>query len=385
MKRWQKTVQDNYGTPSLELVSGKGSIVRDSNGVTYLDFLAGIATNILGHAHPAIVKSVSKQIATLGHVSNFYAHPNVLELAQKLQKMTGDSSARTFFCNSGAEANEAALKLSRKTGKDRIVATQEAFHGRTMGALSLTGQPSKRNPFKPLIKGIKHVPFGDSSAMRRAINKKTAMVIVEPIMGEAGVIVPPDGYLKNLRQYCDENGALLVFDCVQTGMGRTGDWFGYEYSGIRPDVITLAKGLGGGLPIGAMIAMGSASQLFAAGDHGSTFGGNPIATAAALAVISSIEKEKTLQKVDELGILLRTELALIPGVSEVRGAGLLIGLTLDTPVAMELVKRCQELGALINAPSASVIRLAPALNISTAQVKKFIGIFRQALQEVSHV
>jgi acetylornithine aminotransferase len=385
MKRWQKTVQDNYGTPSLELVSGKGSIVRDSNGVTYLDFLAGIATNILGHAHPAIVKSVSKQIATLGHVSNFYAHPNVLELAQKLQKMTGDSSARTFFCNSGAEANEAALKLSRKTGKDRIVATQEAFHGRTMGALSLTGQPSKRNPFKPLIKGIKHVPFGDSSAMRRAINKKTAMVIVEPIMGEAGVIVPPDGYLKNLRQYCDENGALLVFDCVQTGMGRTGDWFGYEYSGIRPDVITLAKGLGGGLPIGAMIAMGSASQLFAAGDHGSTFGGNPIATAAALAVISSIEKEKTLQKVDELGILLRTELALIPGVSEVRGAGLLIGLTLDKPVAKELVKKCQELGALINAPSASIIRLAPALNISTAQVKKFIGIFRQALQEVSHV
>ena len=385
MKRWQKTVQDNYGTPSLELVSGKGSIVRDSNGVTYLDFLAGIATNILGHAHPAIVKSVSKQIATLGHVSNFYAHPNVLELAQKLQKMTGDSSARTFFCNSGAEANEAALKLSRKTGKDRIVATQEAFHGRTMGALSLTGQPSKRNPFKPLVKGIKHVPFGDSSAMRRAINRKTAMVIVEPIMGEAGVIVPPDGYLKNLRQYCDENGALLVFDCVQTGMGRTGDWFGYEYSGIRPDVITLAKGLGGGLPIGAMIAMGSASQLFAAGDHGSTFGGNPIATAAALAVISSIEKEKTLQKVDELGILLRTELALIPGVSEVRGAGLLIGLTLDKPVAKELVKKCQELGALINAPSASVIRLAPALNISTAQVKKFIGIFRQALQEVSHV
>ncbi len=385
MKRWEKTVQDNYGTPSLELVSGKGSIVRDSNGVTYLDFLAGIATNILGHAHPAIVKSVSKQIATLGHVSNFYAHPNVLELAQKLQKMTGDSSARTFFCNSGAEANEAALKLSRKTGKDRIVATQEAFHGRTMGALSLTGQPSKRNPFKPLIKGIKHVPFGDSSAMRRAINKKTAMVIVEPIMGEAGVIVPPDDYLKNLRQYCDENGALLVFDCVQTGMGRTGDWFGYEYSGIRPDVITLAKGLGGGLPIGAMIAMGSASQLFAAGDHGSTFGGNPIATAAALAVISSIEKEKTLQKVDELGILLRTELALIPGVSEVRGAGLLIGLTLDKPVAKELVKKCQELGALINAPSASVIRLAPALNISTAQVKKFIGIFRQALQEVSHV
>ena len=288
MKRWQRAIQDNYGTPSIELVSGKGSVVKDANGNTYLDFLAGIATNVLGHAHPAIVKVVSKQISTLGHVSNFYAHPNVLELAEKLQKLTGDKSARTFFCNSGAEANEAAFKLSRKTGKYRVVATQEAFHGRTMGALSLTGQPSKRNPFKPLIKGIKHVPFGDSSAMKRAITKKTAMVIVEPIMGEAGVIVPPSDYLKNLRQYCDEKGALLVFDCVQTGMGRTGDWLGYEYSGIKPDVITLAKGLGGGLPLGAMIALGSAAQLFEAGDHGSTFGGNPVATAAALAVISSI-------------------------------------------------------------------------------------------------
>ena len=280
MKRWQRAIQDNYGTPTIELVSGKGSIVKDSEGNSYLDFLAGIATNVLGHAHPAIVKAVSKQVSTLGHVSNFYAHPNVLNLAEKLQKLTGDKSARTFFCNSGAEANEAALKLSRKTGKKRVVATKESFHGRTMGALSLTGQPSKRNPFKPLIKGIVHVPFGDSKAMKRAITSKTAMVIVEPIMGEAGVIVPPADYLKNIREYCNQKGALLVFDCVQTGMGRTGDWFGYEYSGIKPDVITLAKGLGGGLPLGAMIALGSASQLFTAGDHGSTFGGNPLATAA---------------------------------------------------------------------------------------------------------
>ena len=385
MKRWQKAIQDNYGTPTIELVSGKGSVVKDANGNTYLDFLAGIATNVLGHAHPAIVKAVTKQVATLGHVSNFYAHPNVLELAEKLQKMTGDKSARVFFCNSGAEANEAALKLSRKTGKYRIVATQEAFHGRTMGALSLTGQPSKRNPFKPLIKGIKHVPFGDSGAMKRAINKKTAMVIVEPIMGEAGVIVPPAEYLKNLRQYCDASGALLVFDCVQTGMGRTGDWFGYEYSGIKPDVITLAKGLGGGLPLGAMIALGSASKLFAAGDHGSTFGGNPVATAAALAVISSIEKEKVLDHVDEVGEFLLAELALIPGVLEVRGAGLLIGLTLEKPVAKTLTKKCQELGALINAPGDSTIRLAPALNVSMKQAEKFVKIFRQAMKEVSHV
>jgi acetylornithine/N-succinyldiaminopimelate aminotransferase len=385
MKRWQRVIQDNYGTPTIELVSGKGSIVKDANGDTYLDFLAGIATNVLGHAHPAIVKSVSKQIATLGHVSNFYAHPNVLDLAERLQKLTGDKSARVFFCNSGAEANEAALKLSRKTGKYKVVATQEAFHGRTMGALSLTGQPSKRNPFKPLIKGIKHVPFGDSAAMKRAITKKTAMVIVEPIMGEAGVIVPPSDYLKNLRQYCDDNGALLVFDCVQTGMGRTGDWFGYEYSGIKPDAITLAKGLGGGLPLGAMIALGSASQLFEAGDHGSTFGGNPVATAAALAVISSIEKGKILAHVDEVGEFLLAELALIPGVTEVRGAGLLIGLTLEKPVAKKLSKKCQELGALINAPGDSTIRLAPALNVSMKQAEKFVAIFAKALKEVTHV
>ena len=385
MKRWQRVIQDNYGTPSIELVSGKGSVVKDANGASYIDFLAGIATNVLGHGHPAIVKAVTKQISTLGHVSNFYAHPNVLELAEKLQKMTGDKSARTFFCNSGAEANEAALKLSRKTGKFRVVATKEAFHGRTMGALSLTGQPSKRNPFKPLLKGIKHVPFGDSAAMRRAINKKTAMVIVEPIMGEAGVIVPPGDYLKNLRQYCDDNGALLVFDCVQTGMGRTGDWFGYEYSGVKPDVITLAKGLGGGLPLGAMIALGPASQLFAAGDHGSTFGGNPVATAAALAVISSIEKEKILAHVDQVGEFLLAELALIQGVTEVRGAGLLIGLTLEKPVAKSVVKKCQELGALINAPGDTTIRLAPALNISMKQAQKFVSIFGKALKEVNHV
>ena len=385
MKRWQKSLQDNYGTPTIELVSGKGSVATDSLGNTYLDFLAGIATNVLGHAHPAIVKAVTKQVATLGHISNFYAHPNVLELAEKLQKLTGDKSARVFFCNSGAEANEAALKLSRKTGKFKIVATKESFHGRTMGALSLTGQPTKRDPFKPLIKGIKHVPFGDSAAMKRAITKKTAMVIVEPIMGEAGVIVPPEDYLKNLRDYCDANGALLIFDCVQTGMGRTGDWFGYEYSGVKPDVITLAKGLGGGLPLGAMIALGPASTLFAAGDHGSTFGGNPIATAAALAVISSIEKEKLLENVDVVGGFLLAELALIPGVTEVRGAGLLIGLTLDKPVAKSVTKRCQELGALINAPGESTIRIAPALNISMKQAQNFVAIFSQAVKECLHV
>jgi len=385
MKRWSNALQDNYGTPTIELVSGKGSYVKDVNGALYLDFLAGIATNVLGHAHPAIVKAVTKQVSVLGHVSNFYAHPNVLELAEKLQKMTGDKSARVFFCNSGAEANEAALKLSRRTGRSRIVATREAFHGRTMGSLSLTGQPSKRDPFKPLIGGVVHVPFGDSRAMKKKINKRTAMVIVEPIMGEAGVIVPPAEYLQDLRKYCDESGALLVFDCVQTGIGRTGDWFGYEYSGVKPDVITLAKGLGGGLPLGAMIALGPASHLFQPGDHGSTFGGNPIATAAALAVLSAIEKEKILPNVNELSSFLFTEILLIPGVSEVRGAGLLIGIELDKPVAKNLVKKCQELGLLINAPGDTVIRIAPALNISMRDAKKFISIFTAALKEVSNV
>ena len=286
MKRWNEALQGNYGTPTLELVSGKGALVVGSDGKQYLDFLDGIATNILGHAHPAIVKAVSNQIRTLGHVSNFYAHPNVLRLAERLQLMTGEKSARVFFCNSGAEANEAALKLSRRTGRTRVVATERAFHGRTMGALSLTGQPSKTAPFKPLVKHVSHVPYGDIAAMRKKVNGKTAMVIVEPIMGESGVIVPPPDYLKNLRELCDSKGALLVFDCVQTGMGRTGDWFGYEYSGIKPDVITLAKGLGGGLPLGAMIAIGRAANLFQPVDHGTTFGGNPVATAAALAYLS---------------------------------------------------------------------------------------------------
>jgi acetylornithine aminotransferase len=379
MKAWTSSLQLNYGTPALELVSGKGAQVTDAKGDIYLDFLAGIATNVLGHAHPAVVKAVSKQIATLGHVSNFYAHPNVLELSKKLVAMTGDKSARVFFCNSGAEANEAALKLSRKTGRTRIVATKESFHGRTMGALSLTGQPAKRDPFKPLIKGITHVTYGDMGAMLKKVNKKTAMVIVEPIMGEAGVIVPPLGYLQALRELCDETGALLVFDCVQTGMGRTGDWFGYEYSGVRPDVITLAKGLGGGLPLGAMIALGNAASLFAPGDHGSTFGGNPVATAAALAVIETIEKRELLERVSKVGVELMAELALIDGVKEVRGAGLLIGIEFNQPIAKNVAKRCEKLGVLVNGNSETVIRIAPPLIVSDREITKFVKIFAQSV------
>jgi acetylornithine aminotransferase len=376
---WKKALQDNYGVPSIALVKGKGSEVYDVEGKKYLDLLGGLATNVLGHAHPAIMKAVSKQVGTLGHVSNFYAHPNVIELAQKLASMTGDKSARVFFAQSGAEANEAAMKLSRRTGKYRIVAAQGAFHGRTMGALSMTGQPSKREPFLPLIKGIKHVAYGDIKAMRRAISSKTAMVILEPIMGEAGVIVPPADYLAQVRQLCTQKGALLVIDAVQTGMGRTGDWFGYEYSGITPDVITLAKGLGGGLPLGAMIALGDAAQLFVAGDHGSTFGGNPITTAAALAVIKVIEKDKIMIKVRKDQEFIMHKIALIEGVSEVRGAGLLIGIQLDKPIASKITLLMREQGVLVNAANDSTIRIAPALNISRIQLTKFCTIFEKVM------
>ena len=382
INRWSNAVQNNYGSPSIALVKGKGIVVTDADGKQYLDFLGGIATNILGHAHPAIVKAVSKQVSVLSHVSNFYVHPNAVELAEKLTSMTGDKSAKVFFCQSGAEANEAALKLSRRTGKVRIVAAQGAFHGRTMGALSLTGQPSKREPFLPLIKGVKHVPYGNIEAMRKAVSKKTAMVIIEPIMGEAGVIVPPADYLQEVRALCDAKGALLVIDAVQTGMGRTGDWFGYEYSGITPDVITLAKGLGGGLPLGAMIALGKAADLFQPGDHGSTFGGNPVTTAAGLAAIKFIESQKLLKKVEKQGAYLMQELALIPGVSEVRGAGLLLGIELENLKSSDVAIALQKSGVLVNAANPTTIRLAPALIVTDVQIKKFISIFKKVMSDV---
>jgi acetylornithine aminotransferase len=382
LKRWDNSVQNNYGKPSIVLVKGKGIVVTDADGKSYLDFLGGIATSVLGHAHPAIVKAVTKQVSTLCHVSNFYAHPNAIELAEKLVGMTGDESAKVFFCQSGAEANEAALKLSRRTGKVRVVAAQGAFHGRTMGALSLTGQPSKREPFLPLIKGVKHVPYGDINAMRKAVSKKTAMVIIEPIMGEAGVIVPPADYLQELRLLCDKSGALLVIDAVQTGMGRTGDWFGYEYSGITPDVITLAKGLGGGLPLGAMIALGKAADLFQPGDHGSTFGGNPVTTSAGLAAIKFIEAQEILSKVEKQGAHLMQELALIPGVKEVRGAGLLLGIELDSIQAAVFADAMRDAGVLVNAANPTTIRIAPALIVSDAQINRFITIFRKVIADV---
>lgn len=381
---WDSVMMTNYGTPSRTFVTGKGCVVKDDHGKSYLDFLAGIATNVLGHGHPAVTKAVTNQVSTLAHVSNFFAHPQGLRLASRLQVMTGDVSARVFFCNSGAEANEAALKISRRTGRSRIVAAQGAFHGRTMGALSMTGQPSKREPFAPLLKGISHVPYGDLSAMSRAVSKKTAMVIVEPIMGEAGVITPEDGYLAGLREICDRVGALLVFDCVQTGIGRTGQWFGFEHEKVRPDVVTLAKGLGGGLPLGATIAYGRAAQLLQPGDHGTTFGGNPIACAAANAVLDVIESKKLMQSAKIFEKKIKKSLSDVSGISEVRGRGLLLGIELTTPIAKKVATLMLEAGVIVNAANDQTIRIAPPLIVTMPQIEKFIVVFKKVMKEVVH-
>jgi acetylornithine aminotransferase len=382
--QWNSLMQANYGTPSLSLVRGKGIEVWDSNGKKFLDLLGGIATNLMGHAHPVVSRAIESQSKSLSHVSNFYAHPQGLGLAAKLKEMTGDASARVFFCNSGAEANEAALKASRLTGRKKIVAARGAFHGRTFGALSLTGQPAKRDPFKPLVPGVRHVPYGDVKALRRAVTKRTAMVILEPILGEAGVVVPPSGYLKAAREICDAKGALLVIDAVQTGMGRTGSWFGYEDEGIKPDMITVAKGLGGGLPLGAMIALGRSASLLTPGSHGTTFGGNPIATAAALAVIEEIEKKNYLSLNLVKGALLRNLLSPIVGVSTVRGRGLLIGIVLKEAKAKEVAAALMTRGFLVNAANDEVIRIAPAFIITEKQIMAFVGAFHDACEEIYH-
>jgi len=380
---WIQNLMSNYATPSITLVKGKGSIVIDADGNKYIDMLGGIATNILGHSHPCVVAAVSRQIKTLSHVSNFYAHPNVIELAQILVRLTGNKESRVFFAQSGAEVNEAAIKLSRKTGRTRIVATTGSFHGRTVGSLSLTGQSSKRTAFLPLLKNVKHVPFGDIKRAKRAINSRTAMVIVEPIMGEAGVIVPPSDYLKELRSICTAHGVLLVIDAVQTGIGRTGQWFGYEYSGIQPDVITVAKGLGAGLPLAAMIAVGKSAQLFEPGDHGSTFGGNPVTTGASVAAIKWIEKNKILAKCKADFKYIHSSLHLVPGVREVRGAGLLIGIALEKDVSKNVAERLQAGGILVNAANPNTIRIAPALTISKKEIAKFIKVFKEVMSDVS--
>ncbi len=372
LQRWPQVMSPALGSPGLALVSGAGAVLTDEDGKSYVDMLGGIAVNALGHAHPAVIAAVTSQIATLGHVSNLYAAEPPVRLAERLLALAG-TAGKVFFANSGAEAVEAAFKLSRCTGRRHIVAAEGAFHGRTMGALALTGQPGKAEPFRPLPGDVTHIPYGDVAALA-AVTGETAMVILEPIQGEAGVVVPPAGYLAAAREVTTRHGALLVLDEVQTGIGRTGHWYAFQAEGVQPDAVTLAKGLGGGLPIGALVAFGAAGELLTPGTHASTFGGNPVCCAAALAVLETIATDGLLEHVKLVGERLRHGIEQLahPLVAGVRGAGLLLGLVLAAPVAGAVTAALREHGFLANAPRPDVLRLAPPLVITAEQVDAFL-------------
>ncbi|MGW1587466.1 acetylornithine transaminase [Streptomyces sp. NPDC002386] len=363
--RWQGALMNNYGTPRLPLVRGAGARLWDADGKEYLDFVGGIAVNALGHAHPAVVEAVSRQIGSLGHVSNLFVAEPPVALAERLLQLFG-RDGKVYFCNSGAEANEGAFKIGRLTGRTHMVAARGGFHGRTMGALALTGQPGKQQPFLPLPGDVTHVPYGDAQALAAAVTEETALVVIEPIQGENGVVVPPAGYLKAARAITAATGALLVLDEVQTGIGRTGNWFEYQaHEGVLPDVVTLAKGLGGGLPLGATVAFGRAAELLRPGQHGTTFGGNPVACAAGLAVLDTIADEGLLENVKRQSEKLRDGIEALghPMIDHVRGAGLLLGIVLTGPHAPQVQQAAQEAGFLVNAPAPDVVRLMPPLNL----------------------
>ncbi|MGK8524741.1 acetylornithine transaminase [Nocardia asteroides] len=386
-KRWSAALMNNYGTPKVALVRGAGAVVYDADGKRYVDFLGGIAVNSLGHAHPAILEAVTQQLGTLGHVSNLYASEPVIELAERLLAHFGDGEGRAFFCNSGTEAVEAAFKIARLTGRPKLVACEEAFHGRTMGALALTGQPSKRTPFEPMPPGVVHVPYGDAAALEAVVDESTAAVFLEPMMGESGVVVPPFDYLAKAREITARKGALLVLDEVQTGIGRTGKFYAHQAVGIVPDVITLAKGLGGGLPIGAVLANGRAADLLTPGLHGTTFGGNPVCAAAALAVLRTIDETDLLSHVESVGKRLSDGIELLehPLIDRVRGAGLLLGIVLTDQVSAQVEARAREAGYLVNPAKPDVIRLAPPLVLTETQADNFVadlpGILDAALAD----
>ncbi|RZQ62919.1 acetylornithine transaminase [Amycolatopsis suaedae] len=381
-RRWRSALMDNYGTPALTLVRGEGATVWDADGNAYTDLYGGIAVNALGHGHPAVVAAVTEQIGLLGHTSNLFVNPVTVELAETLLDVAGlTGEAKVLFVNSGAEANEAALKISRLTGRTKIVACEGAFHGRTMGALSLTGQPGKRAGFEPLVPGVTHVPYGDTDALRSAVDGETAAVFLEPVLGEGGVVPAPDGYLHAAREVTKAAGALLVLDEVQTGIGRTGTWFGYQHAGITPDVITLAKGLGGGLPLGAVIGVGAAGDLLGPGQHGTTFGGNPVCCAAGLAVLRTIAADGLNDHVAALGkdIAAGVERLDHPLVAGVRGQGLLLGIGLREPVAPAVATAAQRAGYLVNPIQPDTLRLAPPLTLTAEQVAGFLAALPGAL------
>jgi acetylornithine/N-succinyldiaminopimelate aminotransferase len=382
-QRWSQAFLANYASPDLMLVSGQGSWVRDDAGKGYLDLIGGIAVTSVGHAHPKVVEAVARQVGTLAHTSNLFAHPGALELAERLQGWI-PAPSRVFLCNDGATANEAALKLARKHGRRldptgaclEVVAAVGGFHGRTFGALAVTGQPDKQAPFAPLPGPVSFVPFGDLDAMAAAIVRgRTAAVILEPIQGEGGVVVPPEGYLAAVRALCDDAGALLIVDEVQTGAARTGPWLASVGAGVLPDVVTLAKGLGGGLPIGACLAVGDAATLFQPGDHGSTFGGNPVSTAASLAVMEVLEELDAPRRVVEAGQRFSGAVDRLadPRIVGTRGAGLLQAVVIDGPPAAAVQAAARSAGFLVNAVRPDAIRIAPPLTISDDELDRFVA------------
>jgi acetylornithine aminotransferase len=378
-ERYGHALMNTFGKPKLVLTRGEGARVWDAEGKVYLDLLGGIAVNALGHAHPDLVSAVTDQLSTLGHVSNFFATEPQVALAERLLGLL-DVEGRVFFANSGAEANEAALKLTRRTGRTHVVAAEGGFHGRTMGSLALTSKAAYREPFEPLPAGVTFVPYGDADALAAAVTDETAAVVLEPVQGEAGVVVPPENYLREARWITSEHGALLWFDEVQTGMGRTGAWFAHSDSGVTPDIVTLAKGLAGGIPIGACVAVGEHGHLLQPGNHGTTFGGNPVAAAAALAVVDTIEKDGLIEHVQQVGAKLAAGLA-DDRVTEIRQVGLLIGIDLTAPVAAKATAAALDQGFIINDCAPDRIRLAPPLVLTDEQAGSFLAAWPRILDD----
>jgi acetylornithine aminotransferase len=382
IERYLGALMNTFGTPQRVLVRGEGPYVWDVDGNRYLDLLGGIAVNALGHAHPAILDAVTTQLSTLGHVSNFFTSTPQIELAEKLLQLIG-AEGRVFFTNSGTEANEAAFKATRRTGRTTIVAAEGSFHGRTMGALALTSKEAYRTPFEPLPGDVRWVPYGDAAALEAAVDESVAAVLLEPIQGEAGVVDPPDDYLAAARRIASEHGALLWIDEVQTGIGRTGEWFAHASSGVTPDLVTVAKGLGGGIPVGACIALGGAATLLQPGNHGTTFGGNPVATAAAQAVISTIEQDGLLENARTVGQQIRSALGDHPLVAGTTGRGLLVGVVLTRPVSADVQKAALDAGLIVNNPTPDRLRLAPPLILTADQAEGAVKTLRTLLDEVA--
>ena len=385
LEAYAQSVMNTFGAPKRVFVRGEGCYLWDADGRRYLDLLSGLAVNALGHAHPTVLSAVTGQIATLGHVSNFFATQPQVALATRLSAMAGAAEARVFFTNSGTEANEAALKITRMTGRSTIISTEGAFHGRSMGALALTHNPKYRLPFEPLPGEVIFVPYGDAEALASVVDDTVAAVVLEPIQGENGIVVPPAGYLARAREICDRHGALLWMDEVQTGMGRCASWLVHVDEGVTADIITVAKGLGNGFPVGACIATGPTSRLLGPGSHGSTFAGNPVAAIAGLAVIAVIERDGLLAHAKALGdhltaAIMELDHHLITGV---RGRGLLQGVILAEPVAAAVVDAALRAGFVINAPRPDVVRLAPPLIISGAELDGFIGVLPSLLDQVA--